>query len=460
MRDLVGTADTQFQKQVIRKVARRLIPVMCLLYFINYLDRVNVGFAALTMNRDLGLTMTMFGLGAGMFFIGYFLFEVPSNLALHRFGARLWITRIVVSWGVVAAAMAFVQGPHSFYGLRFLLGIMEAGFFPGMILYLTYWFPRRDRARMTSLFYMALPLSTVLGAPLSTLLIAHGHGVLGLQGWRFMYLVEGLAAVLLGFVAYRFLTDRPETARWLSAEERRWLTDTIAAEEAATDGGHRRGVLRTLVNPRVLALSLVYFGIVFGLYSVGFFLPQMIQGFQQQFGTTFSVVQVGLVTAVPYAIATVAMLLWSRHSDRTGERVWHVALPAFLGASAVAVSLQLGSPLLTMAGITLTAVGIFSAVPTFWQLPSAFLTGTAAAAGIGLINSIGNLSGFAGPYLTGWLKDLTGSFQTGMLVIALSMALAGIVVVALGARTRTGQPGPPAATAVEIPARPVDSPVV
>jgi len=460
MRDLVGTADTQLHKQVIRKVARRLIPVMCLLYFINYLDRVNVGFAALTMNRDLGLTTTMFGLGAGMFFIGYFLFEVPSNLALHRFGARLWITRIVVSWGVVAAAMAFVHGPHSFYGLRFLLGIMEAGFFPGMILYLTYWFPRGDRARMTSLFYMALPLSTVLGAPLSTLLIAHGDGVLGLQGWRFMYLVEGLAAVLLGFLAYRFLTDRPEKARWLSAEERRWLTDTIAAEEAATDGGHRRGVLRTLVNPRVLALSLVYFGIVFGLYSVGFFLPQMIQGFQQQFGTTFSVVQVGLVTAIPYAIATVAMLLWSRHSDRTGERVWHVALPAFLGACAVAVSLLLGSPLLTMAGITLTAIGIFSAVPTFWQLPSAFLTGTAAAAGIGLINSIGNLSGFAGPYLTGWLRDLTGSFQTGMLVIAASMALAGVVVVVLGARMRTGQSAPLAATAAEPPALPADSPVV
>jgi ACS family tartrate transporter-like MFS transporter len=440
MRELVGTADDQLQQQVIRKVARRLIPVMCLLYFINYLDRTNVGFAALTMNKDIGLTTTMYGLGAGLFFIGYFLFEVPSNLALHRFGARLWITRIVVTWGVVAAAMAFVQGPHSFYGLRVLLGIAEAGFFPGMILYLTYWFPRRDRARMTSLFYMALPLSTVLGAPLSTLLMRHGDGVFGFAGWRFMYLVEGLAAVLLGFVAYRFLTDRPETARWLSPDERRWLTDTIAAEDAGTDGGRRRSVARTLVNPRVLALALAYFGIVFGLYSIGFFLPQMIEGFQQQFGTQFSIVEVGLVTAVPYAVATVAMLLWSRHSDRTGERVWHVALPAFLGAAAVAVSLHLGSPLLIMAGITVTAVGIFSAVPTLWQLPSAFLTGTAAAAGIGLINSIGNLSGFVGPYLTGWLKDLTGSFQAGMLVVASCMALSGLTVLALAARTRTRQP--------------------
>ena len=444
MRNPVGTADTQLHQQVIRKAARRLIPVMCLLYFINYLDRTNVGFAALTMNKDIGLTTTMYGLGAGLFFIGYFVFEVPSNLALHRFGARLWITRIVVSWGLVAAAMSFVQGPHSFYGLRVLLGIAEAGFFPGMILYPTYWFPRRDRARMTSLFYMALPLSTVLGAPLSTLLMRHGDGILGLAGWRLMYLVEGLAAILLGFVAYRFLTDRPETARWLSPAERRWLTDTIAAEDADTDRGQRRGVLQTLGNARVLALALAYFGIVFGLYSIGFFLPQMIEGFQQQFGTEFSIVEVGLLTAVPYAVATVAMLLWSRHSDQTGERVWHVALPAFLGAAAVAISLQLGSPLLTMAGITVTAIGIFSAVPILWQLPSTFLTGTAAAAGIGLINSIGNLSGFAGPYLTGWLKDLTGSFQTGMLVIAACMALAGITVLTLAARSRARVPTPSA----------------
>jgi len=440
MRDAVHAGDDQFERQVIRKVGRRLIPVMGLLYFVNYLDRVNVGFAALTMNKDLGLTATMFGLGAGMFFIGYFLFEVPSNLALHRFGARLWITRIVVTWGIVAAAMTFIQGPTSFYGLRLLLGVAEAGFFPGMILYLTYWVPRRDRGRMTSLFYAALPLSTVLGAPLSTLLISHGDGLFGLQGWRFMYLVEGLAAVLLGFVAYRFLTDRPETARWLSPQERRWLTETIAREDAEATGGQPHRVLRTLVNPRVLALAFVYFGVVFGLYSVGFFLPQMIQGFQQQFGRTYSVLQVGLIIAVPYALATIAMLLWSRHSDRTGERVWHVALPAFVGAAAVAASLHFGSPFLTMAGIAVATVGIFSAVPTFWQLPSTFLTGAAAAAGIGLINSIGNLSGFAGPYLTGWLKDLTGSFQTGMFVVAGFMTLAGIAVLALGHRLRASDP--------------------
>ncbi len=437
MRHHVGTAGTPQHEQVVRKAARRLIPVMCLLYFINYMDRTNVGFAALTMNEDIGLTTTMYGLGAGLFFIGYFLFEVPSNLALHRFGARLWITRIVVTWGAVAAAMAFVQGPHSFYWLRVLLGIAEAGFFPGMILFLTYWFPRRDRAKVTSVFYMALPLSTVVGAPLSTLLIQHGDGIFGLAGWRFMYLIEGVAAMLLGFVAYGFLTDRPETAKWLSPAERRWLTDTIAAEDAATDGGHSHGVLRTLGNPRVLALALVYFGIVFGLYSIGFFLPQMIEGFEQQFGQDYGIVEVGLLTAVPYAVATAAMLVWSRHSDRTGERVWHVALPAFVAAAAVAVSLQLGSPFLTMVGITVTAIGIFAAVPSLWQLPSTFLTGAAAAAGIGLINSIGNLSGFVGPYLTGWLKDLTGSFQTGMLVISACMALSGLVVLALASRSRS-----------------------
>jgi D-galactonate transporter len=440
MRDVADSAKAQLGRRVISKTARRLIPVMCLLYFINYVDRVNVGFAALTMNKDLGLTATAFGLGAGLFFVGYFLFEVPSNLALHRFGARLWITRIVVTWGLVATAMAFIQGPGSFYTMRVLLGIAEAGFFPGMILFLSYWFPRRERARMTSLFFAALPLSTVLGAPVSTWLISQGHGMFGLAGWRFMYLVEGLAAVALGYVAYRFLVDRPDKARWLTAEEKRWLTETIAAEDAEVAKGHRQSVLRALANPRVLTLSLVYFGVVFGLYAIGFFLPQIIDGFQEQFGVTYSVVQIGLITACPYAVAVVAMLLWSRHSDRTGERVWHVATPAFLGATAVAVALQLGSPLLTMAAITLAAVGIFCAIPTFWQLPSTFLTGTAAAAGIGLINSIGNLSGFLGPYLTGWLKDSTGSFQAGMLAIAGFMALAGLVTLAVGSRTRAPQP--------------------
>lgn len=433
MSDLTAQ-DTEFGRRVVAKTARRLIPLMALLYFINYVDRVNVGFAALTMNADLGLTATVFGLGAGLFFLGYFVFEVPSNLALHRFGARLWITRIVVSWGLVAAAMGFVQGPTSFFVVRVILGIAEAGFFPGMILYLTYWFPRRDRARMTSLFYAALPLSTVLGAPLSTLLIRYGDGVFGLAGWRFMYIVEGLAAVALGFLAYKFLTDRPEKARWLSEEERAWLTRTIAAEDDAAASGHKVGALRALMHPRVLLLSLIYFGIVFGLYVVGFFLPQIVQGFQTAAGTKFGLVEVGLITAVPYAVATVAMLLWSRHSDRTGERIWHVALPAFVGATAVAVSLHLGSPLTTMIAITVTAVGIFCAVPVLWQLPSTFLVGTAAAAGIGFINSIGNLSGFAGPYLVGWLKDTTGSFQAGMLVVAGFMALSGVLVLSLRGR--------------------------
>jgi D-galactonate transporter len=438
----IATSTAESQQRVIRKTALRLIPVMALLYFINYVDRVNVGFAALTMNADLGLTATMYGLGAGLFFIGYFLFEVPSNLALHRFGARIWITRIVVTWGLVAAAMSFVQGPTSFYALRVLLGIAEAGFFPGMILYLTFWFPRRERAKMTSLFYAALPLSTVLGAPISTWLISHGSNVLGVTGWRFMYLVEGIAAVALGVVAYKFLVDRPEKAKWLTESERTWLSKSIAAEDAQATAGQRHGLRRTLVNPRVLTLSLIYFGIVFGLYAIGFFLPQMIQGFQQQFGTKFSVMEIGLITAVPYATATVAMLLWSRHSDRTGERIWHVALPAFLGATAVAVSMHLGSPLLTMVGITITAVGIFSAVPALWQLPSLFLAGPAAAAGIGLINSIGNLSGFLWPYLTGWLRDSTGNFQASMYVVAAFMTLSGIVVLILGKRLRTPSVAP------------------
>lgn len=421
-------ADDEVVGGAVRKAMWRLLPFLGLCYLLNYVDRVNVGFAALTMNPDLGLSAAAYGLGAGLFFIGYFFFEVPSNVILHKVGARIWIARIMVTWGLVASATAFVQGEIGFYVVRFLLGIAEAGFFPGIILYLTYWFPRVQRAKVVALFFLAVPLSSVVGSPISTLLIQNGDGLLGFAaGWRFMFFVEGLPAILVGLLVLVLLPDRPHKARWLTAPEQEALAGAIAAEDA-DQVPHETGMLAGLRDPRVVALSIVYFGVVFGLYVLAFFLPQVVSDLQEQFGVKFSLVQIGLITASPYAVASVAMVLWARRSDRTGERRWHVAAPAFLGAAAVSVALYLDSPYLVIAAMTLCAVGVFAAIPVIWQLPSAFLTGVGAASGIALINSFGNLSGFVGPYLTGWLQDLTGSFRPGMFAVAGFMALSGTVV--------------------------------
>ncbi|MCW2510031.1 MAG: ttuB [Modestobacter sp.] len=427
--------ETAVDRRVVRKAARRLLPLLVLLYLVNYLDRVNVGFAALRMNADLGLSSAAYGLGAGLFFIGYFFFEVPSNVVLHKVGARLWIARIMITWGLVASATAFVQGEVSFYVVRVLLGIAEAGFFPGVLLYLTYWFPRAERARIVALTFLAVPLASVIGSPLSTVLIQHGDGLLGFDaGWRFMFFVEGLPALALGVAVLFLLPSRPSSARWLTSSEATALEEHLAAEDAR-EVGSEVPTRQALTDPRVLALSVVYFGIVFGLYVLAFFLPQVIAGFQEQFGTTFSLLQVGLVTAVPYAFAAVAMVLWARHSDRTGERALHVAVPAFVGAVAIAAALYMSSPLAVMVCVTVCAIGVYAAIPVFWQLPTRLLSGVGAAAGIALINSFGNLAGFAAPYLTGWLEDLTGSFRTGLWVVAVLMVAAGLIAL----RSRPGR---------------------
>jgi D-galactonate transporter len=416
----------------VRRAMWRLLPFLGLCYLLNYVDRVNVGFASLTMNPDLGLSAAAYGLGAGLFFIGYFFFEVPSNVILHRVGARLWIARIMITWGVVASATAFVQGEISFFIVRFLLGIAEAGFFPGIILYLTYWFPRAQRAKVVALFFLAVPLSSVIGAPISTLLIQNGGGVFGFDaGWRLMFFLEGIPAVLVGVLVLVLLPDRPSRARWLSGREQRALEQRIADEDVA-QVPQETGLWAGLRDGRVVALSIVYFGIVFGLYVLAFFLPQVVSDLREQFDVRFSLVEIGLITAVPYAVASVAMVLNARHSDRSGERRLHVAVPAFVGAAGVAVALYLDSPYLVIAAMTVCAVGVYSAIPVIWQLPSAFLTGAGAAAGIALINSFGNLSGFAGPYLTGWLQDVTGSFRAGMFVVAGFMVLAGVIVLFIG----------------------------
>lgn len=386
------------------------------------------------MNETLGLDKAAFGLASGIFFIGYLLLEVPSNLVLHKVGARRWIARIMVSWGIVASAMAFVPNAGTLYGLRFLLGIAEAGFFPGIILYLTFWFPKRERAKAVALFMVAIPLSSVFGAPLSAWLIEVGHGMMfGLDGWRFMFLMQGLPAILLGICCWFYLTDRPKDAAWLTLQERNWLQNEMDTEHAETGKRYHYPLRRALTQPRVLALAFVYFGIVYGLYAVGFFLPTIIAGFQQTYNTNYSVIEQGFIVAVPYVFGAIAMYFWARHGDRTRERVWHVALPAIIGGIAIPVALYLQSPFTTMIAVTICAMGICSALPTFWPLPTTFLTGAAAAGGIALINSLGNLAGFVGPYVTGWLTDLTGSPKAGLWVVGAFMVAAGLTALSLKA---------------------------
>ncbi|WP_020639133.1 MFS transporter [Amycolatopsis balhimycina] len=427
--------------RVLGKVAIRIMPFLALLYFVNYLDRVNIGFAGPNgMNKELGLTATAFGFASGIFFLGYLILEVPSNLALHRFGARRWIARIMITWGVVATVMAFVPNPATLVILRFLLGVAEAGFFPGIILYLTYWFPAAQRAKAVALFMTAIPVSSALGSTLSSLLIVNGHGVFGLAGWRFMFLVEGIPAILLAFVTWFYLTDRPEKANWLTDDERTWLVAELERERQAKETEHHWTLRKALTHPRILGLAFVYFAIAYGLYALGFFLPTIVAGFGQQFGTKLSVLQAGLVIAVPYAIAAVVMVVWARHGDRTRERTWHVALPMLIGGIAIPIALYLGNPYAAMAAVTVCAVGVCAALPTFWALPSSFLAGSAAAGGIALINSLGNVSGFAAPYITGWLRDLTGSQRTGLWVVGACMVAGALLAIALGTKLKSREP--------------------
>lgn len=428
---LSGSAQVfhDIERQTIRKLTVRIVPFVMLLYFVAYLDRVNIGFAALTMNADIGLSDAAFGLGAGIFFIGYFLFEVPSNLILHRIGARRWIARIMLTWGIVSMTMALVRDETSFYILRFLLGAAEAGFFPGIVLYLSYWFPARHRAGITAMFMAAVPVSTAIGSPLSGALLEL-DGLLGLKGWQWMFLIEGFPAILLAFVVLRFLTDRPADAIWLAPAEREWLTEEMGKEIVADQNDHSwRTALIKLRDLRVLSLGLVYFGTSAGLYTLGIWSPQMIA----QHGTTPFIT--GLLNAVPSTFAVMAMILWARHSDRTRERTWHVVLPCL--AAAVGLVLAAGATSLAgvIAALILVNIGISACKPPLWSLPTLFLSGAGAAAGIAAINAIGNLGGFLGPALIGWGREATGSFSSGLLAVAGMLVFSSIVVLRLGRAT-------------------------
>lgn len=407
----------------------RIVPFVMVLYFVNYLDRTNLGIARSYISSELQLSATMFGLAAGIFFIGYVLVEIPSNLALERFGARRWLARIAVSWGIVAAAIGFAPNAATLLVLRFLLGVAEAGLFPGVIFYLTRWFPHAHRARIVALFMLASPVATAIGTPLAAWLIEVGDGVFGLSGWRFMMIAVGLPAVILGVVCWFYLTDRPADADWLPPDERRWLIGVLAEEERRIGDSFGYPLRWALISPRVWALALVYFGVAYGLYALAFFLPSIISGLERQ----ASIVQVGLITAIPYTFAAVAMYLWSRHADRTNEHVWHVAFALAAGGAAIPVVMYLGNPVLAMVPVVVTAVGVYSSIPSFWALPSRFLTGAAAAGGIGLINSVGNLGGFVAPYATGALNDATGNDRAGLWAVGVVMIAAAGLVVALRA---------------------------
>jgi MFS family permease len=416
------------------------------------LHRVNIGFAALTMNKELGLTAEMFGFGAGIFFFGYFIFEVPSNLILERVGARRWIARIMISWGLISVSFAFVpsisailqslgfvffDNARTFYLMRFIFGAAEAGFAPGIILYLTYWFTADERARWVGAFQTAVPLSSVIGGPVSGFILDNLNGSLGLGGWQWLFVIEGVPSVLVGLWTLRHLTDKPGEAAWLDPDERIALQARIDHERKSREAIRHYKLGEALTSARVLGLTLVYFGIACGLYGLNYWLPQIVNGVAADVGldkvTGVSInALTGYLVAVPFAFATVAMIWWTRHSDITHERVWHVVCPAIVSGLSLISAAYLGNPALAAVAITICAMGVHAAMPTFWTLPAGFLTGSAAAGGIALINSIGNLGGFVGPYAIGWIKDATGDTTLGLVLLAACLIMAGVVTFLMG----------------------------
>lgn len=406
-------SDDPLERRTTRKVLWRIIPLIFTLYVVSYIDRANIGYAALQMNHELALTSGAFGFAAGVFFIGYFLFEVPSNLALARFGARVWIARILISWGFVAAASAFVHSAIQLYLCRFLLGVAEAGFFPGIIIYLTYWFRAKDQAVSVALFTAAIPVSYLIGAPLSTWIMDNVAG-LGLSGWRWMLLLEGIPAILGGVACYLLLTDKPEDAAWLTDEEKNWLAAELAEEQQQHPHVRTLSTWHAICDPKVLILALIYFVYQAGSLGVGYWMPQIIAGSSGH----LSNFQIGLISIAPYAIATVAMVLWSVHSDRTGERQLHAALPLLAAAAALATTGLTHSPVSGLLLISIALAGLYAFKSPFWSLPGLFLSRTTAAVSIAAINSIGNLGGFVGPYLVGVVKQSTGNALSGLLFLS------------------------------------------
>lgn len=415
------------ERSAIRKIKFRIIPLVLILYVVSYLDRVNLGYASLEMNSDLGITSAQFGLAAGIFFIGYFLFEVPSNMIMHKIGARIWISRILISWGIVAMATALAQNVLHLYILRFLLGIAEAGFFPGILLYLTYWFPARERARAVGMFMVALPVSYIIGGPISGLILDYVHWF-GISGWRWLFILEGFPAVILGIITLLILPNRPNNANWLTAEEKKWVTGELEREHKEKVGKRRFSTKQAIFNGRVWLLAFVYFCIVIALYGVGFFIPQIVENLSGSLSNT----TIGFITAIPYVVGGIVMVWWSRNSDKTLERRYHTALPLILCAVSLATLGYLTNYMvLSIAVLTIVILATFSFFGPFWSLPSLFLSEASAAVGIATINSLGNLGGFAGPYAIGAVNEATGSIYSGLYIIVAVLVVGFIVTLGL-----------------------------
>jgi ACS family tartrate transporter-like MFS transporter len=422
------------EQRTMRKVVRHLIPLSIVCYFVNYLDRVNLSFAALEMNKDLGFTSTVYGFGAGVFFIAYFLLETPSNLILVKVGARRWIARIMFTWGLLSGAMAFIQGETSFYVIRFLLGAAEAGFFPGMLFYLSLFFPAAYRARMVSTFMVATAVSAVLGAPLSSSIL-YLNDFAGLKGWQWVFVTEAIPALILSIYILIVLKDSPAEATWLADDERAWLVERQAAERRQREAVHNLSVLQVLRNPRVVALGVAGFGIAYSTYGIVYFLPQIVKNF----GLTN--MQTGLVSAIPFAVAAGGMIWYGRRSDRVMERRSHCAIAFMICAIGLVATALLPSPTLRLVALCVAAFGAWATLPVFWAMPTSFLSGAAAAAGVAYINSIANIAGFVGPFIMGAIKDATGSFDGGLLVIACVCLGAAIAILSTAHDTKLERSG-------------------
>lgn len=431
--------DRTLEQRTMAKVAWRLLPLIVLIYFVAYIDRTNVGFAAISMNRDLGFSAYLYGWGAGIFFLGYAVFEVPSNVILHRVGARIWIARIMVTWGIVSGCMAFISGPISFLSVRFLLGVAEAGFFPGVLLYFTYWFPAAYRARVISALFLAVPGSNAVAAAISGALLQM-DGILGMAGWKWMFIIESLPAVLLAPVVLAVLTDKPAQAAWLEPEEREWLVNRLEEERMGIERTHKHLTLaQALTDRRVVSLSLIYLTIVGATYGVTFFLPLIVN----QHG--FTTMSTGFVTAIPYVIGTIGMVIWAWSSDRMHERRWHFAVACVVAAlGLVGAAFWSHNVYLAIGSMSVAAIGLYGSKPAFWPLPSTFLSGTAAAGGIALVNSVGNLGGFAGPYVVGWIRTSTQSYEMGLVFLAGCALASALIALATVKPARPVPAAPPA----------------
>ena len=433
--------STPIERRTMRKVYLRLLPFSFALYLICYLDRANIGFAALTMNRDLGFSSYVYGLGAGAFFWGYFLLEVPSNLILERVGARRWIARIMITWGIISGSFAFVSGPVSFFTMRFLLGLAEAGFFPGMILYFTYWFPPYHRARVTAGFMAAIPVAIGLGAPVSTALLGL-NGVFGLAGWKWLFLAEAVPAVVLGVCVLFYLTERPEVARWLDPDEKQWLISVMAEERRRVEAEPRVSVWQSMINPRVLALGAVHFAQAGVSVTMAVFIALMIK----QLGLTN--MQTGWLTSIPFICGTIGILVWGHISDRMNERRWNLAASCLCMAVGLAAAAMLQGSYWSVAALSVAMIGLYAGNAHLFPIPSMFLTGAAAASGIAWVNSLGILAGAVNAPIMGWLKDSTGSFESGLYFLA-ALSVVGAIVTVIGVRETSAKLAPGVVSAAE-----------